>query len=196
LEEAAELAAAALHETLATVAATPARRRVVALDGPSARWVPVGCEVIAQRGRGLDDRLAAAFDDVGGPAVLIGMDTPQVSAQLLVAAQNALTAHDVDAVLGPADDGGYWLVGLRQPDPAVFLGVPMSTADTARAQLARLHERGYRVGLLPRLRDVDTFADALAVAATIPGSLFARTVTRLALATAGAGRAATPVASS
>src|SRR5436190_1877147 len=104
LEQAAELAAAALHDTIATVAATPARRRVVVLDGPAGPWVPAGFDVVAQRGDGLDGRLAAAFADVGGPAVLIGMDTPQVSARLLVAAQNALSAGHVDGVLGPADD--------------------------------------------------------------------------------------------
>jgi hypothetical protein len=72
----------------------------------------------------------------------------------------------------------------------------MSRADTAQAQLARLYQRGYRVELLPELRDVDTFADAIAVAAMMPGSLFARTVTRLALATAPTGRAANVVVAS
>jgi glycosyltransferase A (GT-A) superfamily protein (DUF2064 family) len=196
LEQAAELAAAALHDTLATVAATPARRRVVVLDGPTGPWLPAGFDVVAQRGHGLDERLAAAFDDVGGPALLIGMDTPQVPGRLLVEAQKTLTTGEIDAVLGPADDGGYWLVGLRRPDPAAFLGVPMSTADTAPAQRARLYERGYRVELLSRLRDVDTFADALAVAATMPGSVFARTITRLALATARAERPAIAVVAS
>jgi len=195
-EEAAELAAAALHDTLLTVATTPARRHVVVLDGPAGPWLPSGFDVVVQRGAGLDERLAAAFTDVGGPAVLIGMDTPQVSTQLLGAAQTRLTTGAVDAVLGPAEDGGYWLVGLRRPDPAVFLGVRMSTTDTAVAQLSRLYERGYRVELLPRLRDVDTFADAVAVAASMPGRLFARTVTRLALATARAERAATAVVAS
>jgi len=189
LEQAAELAGSALYDTLATVAATPARRRVVVLDGTPGPWLPSGFEVVAQRGDGLDERLAAAFADVGGPAVLIGMDTPQVSTPLLVAAQDALTGRDVDAVLGPAQDGGYWLVGLRRPDSAVFGGIPMSTAGTGRAQLARLLERGYRVELFPTLRDVDTFADALDVAAMLPGSSFARTVTRLALATGWPGPA-------
>ena len=184
LEQAAELAAAALHDTLATVAATPARRRVVVLDGAPGAWLPTGFDVVAQRGDGLDERLAAAFADVGGPAVLIGMDTPQVSTPLLVDAQTALSRSDVDAVLGLADDGGYWLVGLRRPDPGVFTGVPMSTAETGRAQLTRLRALGYRVELLPRLRDVDTFADAVDVAVTVPGSTFARTVTRLALTAA------------
>ena len=196
LEQAAELAAAALHDTLITVGATPARRRVVVLDGPPGPWLPAGVQVVAQRGNGLDERLTAAFADVGSPAILIGMDTPQVSTQLLAAAQNALCAGDTDAVLGPAEDGGYWLVGLRRADPAAFVGVPMSTTRTFDAQLTRLLERGHRVELLPRLRDVDIFADAVSVAATMPGTVFARTVTRLALATARADRAATAVVAS
>jgi rSAM/selenodomain-associated transferase 1 len=189
LEQAADLAAAALHDTLATVAATPAHRRVVVLDGTPGPWLPSGFEVLAQRGNGLDERLAAAFADVGGPAALIGMDTPQVSTHLLVAAQHALTGGDCDAVLGPAEDGGYWLVGLRRPDSSVFSGVPMSTAQTGRVQLTRLLQCGYRVELLPSLRDVDTFVDALDVAATVPGSSFARTVKRLARVTSWPGPA-------
>jgi rSAM/selenodomain-associated transferase 1 len=188
-EQAAELAGSALHDTLTTIAATPARRRVVVLDGAPGPWLPSGFEVVAQRGDGLDERLALAFADVGGPAVLIGMDTPQVSTAILVAAQDALTGGDVDAVLGPAEDGGYWLVGLRRPDSAVFRGIPMSTVRTGRAQLARLLARGYRVELFPTLRDVDTFADALDVAAMVPGSRFARTVRRLTLATGWPGPA-------
>jgi rSAM/selenodomain-associated transferase 1 len=180
LKQAAELAGAALHDTLATVVATPARRHVLVLDGQPGCWLPTGVEVVVQRGRGLDERLAAAFADVGGPAVLIGMDTPQVTTELLQSAYETLARDGVDAVLGPADDGGFWMIGLRRPDTDAFTGVPMSTARTGRAQLRRLHERGYRVELLPRLRDVDTFADAVDVAGTVPGSAFASTVTRIA----------------
>jgi rSAM/selenodomain-associated transferase 1 len=190
LEQAAELAAAALHDTLATVAVTPAQRRVVVFDGPPDPWVPAGFDIVEQRGHGLDERLAAAFTDVDGPAVLIGMDTPQVTAEPLITAQAALATGEVDAVLGLAEDGGYWLVGLRRPDPGAFLGVAMSTTTTGAVQLARLHQRGHRVELLPCLRDVDTFADAVAVAATMPGSLFARTVTRLVTSTARTDRLA------
>ncbi|HET6551139.1 MAG TPA: DUF2064 domain-containing protein, partial [Solirubrobacter sp.] len=80
--EAAALASAALHDTLAAaLRARRAGRRVVALDGAAGPWP--GFEVIPQRGRGLDERLAAAFEDVGGPAFLVGMDTPQVTPVLL-----------------------------------------------------------------------------------------------------------------
>src|SRR5919204_2861516 len=75
LEAAARLAEAALRDTLACVAGVAAARRVVALDGEPGDWLPAGFEVVPQRGNGLDERLAAAFEEVGEPAVLIGMDT-------------------------------------------------------------------------------------------------------------------------
>ncbi|MFG2019600.1 TIGR04282 family arsenosugar biosynthesis glycosyltransferase [Actinomadura geliboluensis] len=171
--QAAALAEAALCDTLAAVAAAPAGRRVLALDGAPGPWLPAGFTVVPQRGGGLDERLAAAFTDAwaGRPLVLIGMDTPQVTPALLRRAARAL--RDRDAVLGPAADGGYWLLGLRRPDPRLLRGVPMSRPDTGTAQLARLRGAGLRVGLLPELTDVDTPADARAVAALAEGTRFA-----------------------
>src|SRR5258708_27562769 len=88
--EAATLAAGALADTLETVATTPCARRVLALQGRPPNCLPQGFEVVPQRGRGLDERLAAAFEDIGGPALLIGMDTPQAGVGLLSAALRAL----------------------------------------------------------------------------------------------------------
>jgi rSAM/selenodomain-associated transferase 1 len=175
-EQAAAIATAALADTLDIVAAATAGRRVLALDGRAPAWVPGGFEVVAQRGEGLAERLAAAFDDVGGPALLIGMDTPQVTVSRLHEAMRALMSRHADAVVGPALDGGYWAIGLRQPDASVFEGVPMSTALTGRAQLERLRALGRRVALVDALRDVDTYDDALAVALDAPTSRFARTL--------------------
>jgi uncharacterized protein len=172
--QAAALARAALADTLEAVHATPAARHVLALDGEAGGWLPTGFEVIPQRGRGLDERLAHAFTDVGGPALLIGMDTPQVSSRELREGLELLAAPATDAVLGPAPDGGYWAIGLREPDPRAFLGVPMSTASTSRAQRARLESLGLRVRDLPAVRDVDRIADAHAVAALAPSGRFAR----------------------
>jgi rSAM/selenodomain-associated transferase 1 len=172
-EEAAELAAAALHDTLATVAATPARRRVLALDGAADGWAPPGFEIVSQRGAGLGERLAHALAAAGGPAIIVGMDTPQLTPALLATATRRLIEPTVDAVLGPADDGGYWAIGLRRPDPRVFAGVPMSTARTGLAQLLRLAALGLSTTLLPSLRDVDTMVDAAAVARACPESRFA-----------------------
>jgi len=78
-----------------------------------------------------------------------------------------------DAAFGPADDGGFWALGLRAPDPALLRGVPMSTPDTGAVQRSRLTAAGLRVVDLPRLRDVDTAADAVAVARQVPRSRFA-----------------------
>src|SRR5262249_22008943 len=148
-EQAAVLAEAALADTLATVAATPVDRRLLVLDGEAGPWLPAGIDVGAQAGGGLDERLTAAFAGAGRPALLIGRETPQVTVDLLQAAAASLLADGTDAVLGPADDGGFWAVGLRRQDPAVFLGVPMSRPDTAALQHARLIARGHRVRLLP-----------------------------------------------
>ncbi|MFI9592929.1 TIGR04282 family arsenosugar biosynthesis glycosyltransferase [Nonomuraea sp. NPDC052265] len=179
--EAAALAEAALRDSLRAVAAAPACQRVLALDGLPGRWLPRGFVVIPQRGTGLDERLAAAFADVHrlrpGPVVLIGMDTPQVTPELLREAGEALEEHD--AVYGPAADGGFWLLGLRRPDPALLLGVPMSHAETGKLQLDRLDRAGLTVHHLPELIDVDTAADAAAVASEAPASRFATAIRRL-----------------
>jgi rSAM/selenodomain-associated transferase 1 len=178
--QAAALAEAALADTLAAVTATPAPRRLLALDGAPGPWLPEGFEVVPQPAGGLGDRLADAFARAGGPAFLVGMDTPQLTPALLRHAASALA--DADAALGLAADGGYWGIGLRRPDAAAFDGVPMSTAHTGRVQRARLHALGLRVRDLPLLRDVDTYADACAVAPlTAHGSAFAAALSELDL---------------
>jgi rSAM/selenodomain-associated transferase 1 len=176
--EAAELAAAALKDTLEVVAATPATRRVLVFEGNPRNWLPSGFELIPQRGAGLAERLAAAFEDVDGPALLVGMDTPQLTSDLLVQGLAALT--EADAVLGPATDGGYWSIGLKRPSRAVFENIPMSDATTCAAQHARIRQLGMRLHEQPPLRDVDTFGDALLVARQAPRSRFAATLATLA----------------
>ncbi|MDX6718909.1 MAG: uncharacterized protein QOJ63_1163 [Solirubrobacteraceae bacterium] len=188
-DEAAALAEAALRDTLDALLAAPVdARRVLVLDGLPGRWLPPGVDVLAQRGDGLGERLAAAFADLGGPTFLIGMDTPQVTAALLAEGLGALDR--ARAVLGLAPDGGYWGVGLRAADPAAFAGVPMSTARTGAVQLARLRALGLRPLPLPALRDVDTFADARAVAERAPRGRFAATLAAIEPALAARTRAA------
>ncbi|MFF6827659.1 DUF2064 domain-containing protein [Streptomyces longwoodensis] len=169
--EAAALAEAALADTLHTVAATPAAHRVLVLDGSPGPWLPPGIEVVRQCGGGLDARLAAAFAHRPGPALLIGMDTPQVTPELL-----DVDFTGCDAWFGPAADGGFWALGLADPGPAEALlrGVPMSTPETGAVQRERLRAAGLRVRELPCLRDVDTAADAAEVAALAPTGRFAR----------------------
>jgi len=175
-EEAAALANALLVDTLAAVQATPAAWRAVALEGNPGTWLPAGFDVVAQRGDGLDERLAAAFEDAGTPAVVIAADTPQVTPGLLGLALATLAEPGVDAVLGPTDDSGYWVLGLWTADPRALVGVPMSSPHTITAQRTRLADLGLRVAELPALRDVDDIADARAVAGDIPNSRFAITL--------------------
>jgi glycosyltransferase A (GT-A) superfamily protein (DUF2064 family) len=175
LEQAAELAAASLDDTLAAVATLPATRRVLAFDGDNAPPASAGYDVVPQVRGGLDERLGAIFDGCTGPALLIGMDTPQVSADVL-APLFVPWPHDVDAWFGPAADGGFWALALRDPDGDLIRGVPMSRDDTGARQLERLHARGLRVRMLPTLTDVDHIQDAYAVAAAAPNGRFAATL--------------------
>jgi rSAM/selenodomain-associated transferase 1 len=176
--QAAEVAAAALADALAAVGRTRGVSRLVALDGRLRSPLPRGFEVIRQRGDGLAERLAAAIEDAGTPAIAISADIPQVTPALLAGAAGALSRPGVDAVLGPCPDGGYWAIGLREFHPQVFRGVPMSRSQTFVAQRTRLQELGLAVDTLPCLRDADSFEDALAIAGEIPGSRFARAVAR------------------
>jgi glycosyltransferase A (GT-A) superfamily protein (DUF2064 family) len=186
LEEAARLAAASIADTLAAVAALPATRRILLFDGVR---TPSGSEhydVTTQVPGTLDERLAALFDAVTGPTVLIGMDTPQLTAHDLAPAFDGGTGPagwtaPVDAWFGPAHDGGFWALGLREPDGALVRGVPMSRDDTGARQLERLERAGLRVGTLRTLTDVDTIEDAREVASIAPHGSFARLFESLAV---------------
>ena len=184
--EAAEIAAAALLDTLDAVLATPGVTPVVAMTGDlsaARRSVELAavlarCTVFPQRGEGFADRLATAHEEVArrfpGRAVFqIGMDTPQVDPGVLGSAVAALSG--ADGVLGRALDGGWWGLGLRDPRVASALrSVPMSCSDTADRTVAALS--AVRLGELPVLSDVDTMDDALEVAARCPSGRFARAV--------------------
>lgn len=182
--QAAELAAASLADTLDAVRGTGGVcRRVLALDGRTP--APAGTVVLPQRGDGLGERIAAAFADATGgacgPVLQLGMDTPQAGPDLLELCLSTLDSG-VDAVLGPAEDGGWWALGLHRPITDAFSGVPMSTARAGAVQQQRLTALGLRTALLPALRDIDGVADLTAVAAQLPPSKrLARVVTDLGL---------------
>jgi glycosyltransferase A (GT-A) superfamily protein (DUF2064 family) len=180
---AAALAAAALADTLDAVAVADCARRVLVLGGtpdPALHpALPAGFDVVPQVGGGLGERIAAALAAVPGPALLIGMDTPQVTPGLL---RLDLADRGTDAWLGLAEDGGWWALGLRRASRfarRVLDGVPMSTAHTGAVQRRRLVAAGLAVADLPRLRDVDEPADAEIVAAAAPGTRFAATLRQL-----------------
>jgi len=186
---AADIAAAALLDTLDAVAAAPLAARVVAMTGDLAaacssneiRSRLEAFTVVPQRGDAFADRLANAHLDAAAAAGLqavfqIGMDTPQVSAGLLAECAEGLL--DADAVLGLAADGGWWALGVADASMADCLRqVPMSQDDTGALTLAALSAKGIRVGLVTELADVDTIDDIESVrSACATESRFARAV--------------------
>jgi uncharacterized protein len=191
--QAARIAAAALLDTLDAVRAVPDGLPVLGLSGDLAgaeradeildavRDIPV----IVQRGTSLGERIAAAHADAAGlatgsPILQIGMDTPQVTAELLHRCHQTLITPGTDAVLGAAHDGGWWALGLRDPRAACCIrAVPTSRADTGTRTARALREYGLRVAEVPGLSDVDTAADAHHVAAQASTTRFAAAVTEL-----------------
>lgn len=189
-EQAARIAAAAFLDTLDAVLAVPGVAPVVALTGDLTDAVDGAAltarlratTVLPQRGTTLGQRIAAAYADTAAavgdrPVLQIGMDTPQVDAALLGHCLDLLDGDGVDAALGMAADGGWWVLGVRRPELADLIAeVPTSCPDTGAQTLAALHTAGCRVIELPELSDVDTWPDAAAVAAHVPGGRFAAAV--------------------
>lgn len=157
------LAEHTVHEALAAVPPDHIRIHFTPPDTePIVRaWLGSGPGYIPQADGDLGQRLETAFAQAFGAGytrvLVVGSDLPGISAALLRSAVDAL--GDSDAVLGPAQDGGYWLLGLRRPMPEAFRGVPWSTADTCRHTVARLRAAGVQPLLLTEMTDVDTAAD-------------------------------------
>lgn len=182
---AADLAAAALLDTLdACEGAFGADHVHVALAGDLGQAMR-GAEIAArlgamtvhrQRGDGFGQRLAHAHADAAGPGipvVQVGMDTPQVTPAELRSVASQLATPGVDAVLGPAPDGGWWVLALNDPRHAAVLAeVPMSTEATGRLTEFALVAAGASVRRGAELCDIDTARDAVAVASTWPGLRF------------------------
>jgi uncharacterized protein len=168
---AADIAAAALLDTLDAVTAAPVAERLVALTGglddacgsAEIRSRLADFTVVPQRGPTFAERLANAHADAaevtrGLPVLQIGMDTPQVTGELIGECARELLA--ADAVLGLARDGGWWVLGVTNPAMADCLRtISMSRADTGAVTLAALGDTAVNVSLVPTLADVDTVDD-------------------------------------
>jgi uncharacterized protein len=189
-DHAARIAAAAFLDTLDAVLAVPDVIPVVAIagdladaiDGAALRARLRETTVLPQRGTTLGQRIAAAYADTATavghrPVLQIGMDTPQAGVPLLNHCLDLLDGDGVDAGLGLAADGGWWVLGVRRPELAALIAeIPTSRSDTGAMTLATLRTAGYRVTELPVLTDVDTWEDAIAVAREVPGGRFAAAV--------------------
>ena len=118
-----------------------------------------------QSGPGLADRLHQIFRETTTRAftrtIVISSDSPQVSSALISQARLALDEYDV--VLGPAEDGGYYLIAMREPHD-LFTGIPMSTDQVLRLTLTRAQELSLSVHLLDTLFDIDELPDFLRLA--------------------------------
>lgn len=184
---AADAAAAALLDTLDAVAVADVAVRVVALTGDldaaarggQLRERLADFTVLPQRGADFAERLVNAHLDAsvasaGLPVLQIGMDTPQVSGALLDRIAATLLASE--AVLGPAADGGWWVLGIHDPVRAECLSeVPMSRSDTCAVTLRALEDTGVYVTVVDELADVDVIDDVDAVRhACAPESRFRR----------------------
>jgi hypothetical protein len=124
-------------------------------------WLRPGWSAAGQGGGDLGERLARTFQDAFAAGarrvVVIGGDCPEIAAQDIEAAWAALARCDL--VLGPAADGGYWLVGLRVMERPLFSGIAWSTGDVLQQTLDCARAAGRTVELLRELHDVDTEAD-------------------------------------
>lgn len=124
----------------------------------------------SQQGEGLGDRMEKAFRSCFAKgfatAILIGSDLPDLTAEVIEEAFAALEGGD-DTVVGPAFDGGYYLIGFRSEtfDPAVFSGMGWGENSVFKKTVDHLHARGDRVRLMPAWRDIDTAEDLAALQA-------------------------------
>jgi rSAM/selenodomain-associated transferase 1 len=130
-----------------------ARGRVAALAGE------LGFEVLAQKKGDLGERLVEALGDER--RVAIGTDAPTIDPQWIADAM----VRPEPVVLGPADDGGYWLVGTARSTPALFASIPWSTPEVYAATLARARAAPLAVGILPSSYDIDEPADLVRLSA-------------------------------
>jgi rSAM/selenodomain-associated transferase 1 len=124
---------------------------------------PAGFTLVAQRGPDLGARLHNLLTDLlraGHPgAIAVDSDSPTLPMYYVADAAQALVRREVDVVLGPCDDGGYYLIGVRAPCPELFEAMPWSTERVLSLTLERARRLGLRIYLLPAWFDVDTEAD-------------------------------------
>jgi rSAM/selenodomain-associated transferase 1 len=123
--------------------------------------LPEAWEKRPQQGRTLGERLefafASAFSRGATNVAVIGSDCPYVQPRHI--SQTCELLHSNDLVLGPALDGGYWLLGLNKPCPKLFQEIPWSSPNVLAMTLERAKANGLKAALLDTLEDIDT-ADA------------------------------------
>ncbi len=167
-ERATELYRCFLLDRLDALAALSGIAPVIAFTPADARsalevLAPPGFGLVTQRGADLGQRLANLLADLVGrghpAAIAVDSDSPTLPMAYVLEAALKLESNAADVVLGPCDDGGYYLIGVRAPQPALFEGIPWSTERVTPVTLEKARGLGLRVHLLPSWFDVDTEAD-------------------------------------
>ncbi len=162
-EWAAQVAEAFLADTLERVAQVPASRTLAfaprSARGYFERLAGVNFCCVPQGEGDLGRRVHRFFAgaEYNGPAVLLGTDSPTLPLALIEQAFQALENHQV--VLGPATDGGYYLVGCSRPVPGLFDHIRWSSSQVLSDTVARLADRTEKLALLPPWYDIDTLED-------------------------------------
>jgi rSAM/selenodomain-associated transferase 1 len=151
-----------LSSTRATALGVPAERWLFYSDfiDNDDDWRANDFRKFAQEGRDLGERMRHAFELAlgdGAKAVIIGSDCPWLTPALVEEAFRLLDHFPF--VIGPAADGGYYLLGMTRPAPALFEGMPWSTPDVLPDTLSRIEGMESAYALLPALSDIDTQAD-------------------------------------
>jgi hypothetical protein len=167
-DQAARLARCFLQDRVEQLAAIPEASPLVAftpadLETELRRLLPGDVRLVPQEGADLGARLDRILTDLlvesGTGAIAIDTDSPTVPTDYLRQACTHLARATADVVLGPCEDGGYYLIGLRQPAPALFREMPWSTAAVLDETVTRVRRLGLRLALLPPWFDVDRAED-------------------------------------
>jgi uncharacterized protein len=168
-----------LLDRLDGLAALPGVTPIVAFTPASARaqmaaLAPPHVRLMAQEGVDLTARLTRLFERLLGEghaaALAMDSDSPTLPMGYVDDGARMLARHEADVVIGPSDDGGYYLIGLRRPEPALFEQMPWSTPEVRAITVARARALGLRVRLLPPWFDVDTAADLARLRAELAAS--------------------------
>ena len=175
-----------LRDRLEALTTVGAIARVVAFTPPEAREAmaevaPAGFTLLPQSGDDLGARLDALLTHLliagHAGAIAIDSDSPTLPMGYVAEAARALATSAADVVVGPCDDGGYYLIGTRQPHPELFAAMPWSTDRVLPLTLERARGHGLRTHVLPTWFDVDTEADLVRLrdALTTPLAAASRT---------------------
>ena len=168
---AAQLYHSFLKDILEEMSRVPDVRLALAFSPPEAQdffqtLAPPGLDLFPQEGHDLGERMARAcargFAAGYSPVLLRGSDTPDLPAAVVSEAREVLAAGHFQVALGPATDGGYYLVGLTEPQPALFQGPAWSSNTVLESTLAIARQQSLTVHLLPIWADIDTSADLIA----------------------------------